>query len=265
MSETAASLAQLARNPLREKLARGELVASMTVRMSRGPEIGRIAAAAGFDSLYVDLEHSVLSLESTALVCTVAREAGVVPLVRVPALDAALIGRVLDAGAMGIIAPQIESAADARLAVACCRYPPRGQRSMATKLPLLHYRRFDTAQACEALDGSVFIAAMAETAAGLDSAAEIAAVEGVDMLLVGAQDLGASLGSPPGDEPIAAAFSRVLDAARAAGKHVGAGGIAGRTELLQRLIGQDVRYVSTGTDLAFLLAGARAARQSVGS
>ncbi len=259
------SLADIVRNPLKEKLARGELVASMTVRMARGPEIGRIAASAGFDTLYIDLEHSALSLETTALVCTVAREAGVVPLVRVPALDAALIGRVLDVGAMGIIAPQIQSAADAQRAVSCCRYPPHGERSIATGLPLLHHRSFPTPAACAALNAAVFVAVMVETPQALAHAGPIAAVDGIDMLFVGAHDLAGAMGWPEAarDAAVEDAFDQVLAAARAHGKTVGAGGVAGKQALLQRLVSKGVRYISTGSDIAFLLSAATQQAQAV--
>ena len=72
------------RNHVKEKLARGEVVASMTVRLVRGIEIARIAKTAGFDSLYVDMEHSSFSLETTSQICMAALEAGITPFVRVP-------------------------------------------------------------------------------------------------------------------------------------------------------------------------------------
>src|SRR5271169_709147 len=95
------------RNHVKEKLARGEVVASMTVRLTRGVEIARIAKTAGFDSLYVDMEHSSFSLETTGQICMAALEVGITPLVRVPGL--AEVSRVLDAGALGIIAPHVQS------------------------------------------------------------------------------------------------------------------------------------------------------------
>jgi 4-hydroxy-2-oxoheptanedioate aldolase len=92
----------LLHNHVKAKLARGEVVASMTVRLIRGIEIARIAKTAGFDSLYVDLEHASFSLETTSQICIAALEAGVTPLVRVP--SAAEVSRVLDGGALGVIA-----------------------------------------------------------------------------------------------------------------------------------------------------------------
>src|SRR5271169_4268634 len=99
-------IADVLRNPMKEKLARGEVVASMTVRLVRGIEVARIAKTAGFDSLYVDMEHSSFSLETTGQICMAALEAGVTPFVRVPGV--AEVSRVLDGGALGIIAPHVQ-------------------------------------------------------------------------------------------------------------------------------------------------------------
>src|SRR6202035_4090922 len=106
-----AKISDVLRNRGKEKLARGEVVASMTVRLVRGVEIARIAKTAGFDSLYVDMEHSSFSLGSTSQICMAALEAGITPLVRVPGL--ADVQRILDAGALGIIAPHVQSATEA--------------------------------------------------------------------------------------------------------------------------------------------------------
>src|SRR6202166_3103454 len=100
-------ISDVLRNHVKEKLARGEVVASMTVRLIRGIEIARIAKTAGFDSLYVDMEHSSFSLETTGQICMAALAAGVTPLVRVSGV--AEVSRVLDGGALGVIAPHIRS------------------------------------------------------------------------------------------------------------------------------------------------------------
>ena len=107
-----AKISDVLRNHVKEKLARGEVVASMTVRLIRGIEIARIAKTAGFDSLYVDMEHSSFSLETMGQICIAALEVGITPFVRVPGL--ADVQRILDAGALGIIAPHVSSAAEAR-------------------------------------------------------------------------------------------------------------------------------------------------------
>ena len=102
------------RNNVKDKLARGEVVASMTVRLSRSIEIARIAKTAGFDMLYIDLEHSPLTMDATGQICMACLDIGIMPAVRVPANTPDYISRILDAGALGVIAPHVRSAAEAR-------------------------------------------------------------------------------------------------------------------------------------------------------
>ena len=245
-------------NALARKLRDAQVCTSMIVRISRGPEIGRIARACGFDALYVDLEHSPLSLDTTALVCLAAREAGVTPLVRLPSPTSDVVGRVLDAGAQGVIVPHVESVDDARRAARLTHYPPRGTRSFATGLAALDYRPSAAAEACRFLDRETLTIVMIESAAALAGAGAIAAVEGIDMLLVGAHDLAAALGiAGQLDDPrILDAFERVADACHRAGKFAGAGGVAGDPALLERVAAMGYRFMSTGSDVSFLMAGA---------
>ena len=120
------------RNRLKDKLAAGEVCASMIVRLSRGSEIARIAKTAGFDALYVDLEHSTLTLEAASQICMTAVDLDVTPLVRVAGPMSEAIGRILDGGALGVIAPGVENAEDARQVVARAKYPPIGRRSASS-------------------------------------------------------------------------------------------------------------------------------------
>lgn len=251
--------ADMPRNTVREKLARDEVVASMTVRLVRGVEIARIAVTAGFDTLYVDVEHSSFSLDTTGQICMAALSAGITPLVRVATWDT--IGRVLGGGALGVIVPHVRSAEDARQAVRAARFPPLGDRSAGGALPALQYRSVPAAQANPALNEATLVAVMIETVEALDAVEEIAAVEGVDLLLVGSNDLTAEMGIPGEyDRPeLAEAFRRVIAAARAHGAHAGVGGLSTRPDKVAEFVRLGARYVSTGTDLAFLL-GACAAR-----
>src|SRR5437763_8596615 len=178
---------ELLRNHVKEKLRRDEVVASMTVRLIRGIEIARIAKTAGFDSLYVDLEHASFSLETTSQICIAALEAGVTPLVRVP--SAAEVSRVLDAGALGVIAPHVQSADEARRYVEVAKFPPLGHRSAAGPLPHLHYRSFPAAQADAALNEATILIVQFESEQALSNADAIAAVGGVDLVMIGSNDL----------------------------------------------------------------------------
>jgi 2-keto-3-deoxy-L-rhamnonate aldolase RhmA len=257
----AATAATILRNTVREKLARDEVVASMIVRLVRGIEIAQIAASAGFDTLYVDMEHGPLTLDQTGQICMAALSAGITPFVRVPALTPEYIGRVLDAGSLGIIAPHVRSAAEARTVVEMAKFPPLGTRSAAGQLPQFGFRSFPAKEANPALDAATMVIPMVETLEALDKVDEIVGVEGVDMVLVGTNDLTAEMGIPGQyDDPrVRDAFARIIAAARGRGKHVGIGGLASRPDLVAEIVRMGARFVSTGTDLGFL-AGACAAK-----
>ncbi len=252
------------RNPVKEKLARGELVASMTVRLVSGIEIVPIAKSAGFDSLYVDLEHSSLTLQATSQISIMALEAGIPALVRVPANTPEYISRVLDGGALGMIAPGVRSAEEARAVVAAARYPPAGRRGLVAGLPHFGFRGVPAAEALPALNEATLVMVQCESAASLDATEEIVAIDGIDMVMIGSNDLLADLGlAGQYDHPrLAQAYERVIAACRGRGKHVGVGGLATRPDLVAKFVRLGARYVSTGTDLAFLAAEcARRARQ----
>ena len=134
-------------NPLKTRLRQGLLCTSMIVRMARGPEIAGIAHAAGLDACYVDLEHSPLSLDMAAGLCLWLRQAGIAPLIRVASSDPASIARALDAGALGVIVPHIDGAAQAEAAVRAARFAPRGTRSWSSTQPLLGHGPASTARA----------------------------------------------------------------------------------------------------------------------
>ena len=229
---------EVVRNVVKEKLAHDQLVASMTIRLVRGVEIARMAATAGFDMIYVDLEHSTLTLEATGQICQAALSAGVTPMVRVPANTPEYIQRVLDAGALGIIAPGVRSAEEARAVVAAAKYAPLGDRGAGGALPHLEFRPFPTAEANAALNDATMVIVQFESAEAVENAEEIAAVEGVDMVLIGINDLLADLGlAGQFDHPkVREAYARAIAACRKYGKHVGVGGLP------------------TGTDIQFLLA-----------
>jgi len=252
------------KNAVKEKLARGELVASMIVRLVGGVEIVRIAKTAGFDALYIDLEHSSLTLHTASQISIMALEAGIPAFVRVPANTPEYISRVLDGGALGIVAPGVQSAEEARAVVAAAKYPPLGRRGFAPGLPQLGYGSVPASDALPAMNEATFVAVQFESAASLEVTEEIVAVEGIDMVLIGSNDLLADLGlAGQYDHPrLAEAYERTIAACRRHGRHVGIGGLGTRPDLVEKFVRLGARYVSTGNDLAFLLAECtRRARQ----
>jgi len=234
----------------------------MIVRAARGPEIGALAARAGFDALYVDLEHSPLSLETTAIICTASRHAGVVPLVRTPGLDPALIARVLDLGAQGIIVPQVSSADEAARAVAAARFPPLGHRSYSAALPALDFHRHAARDAMSMLNRNTLVGVMLESRQALDRAADIAAVDGLDFLMLGAGDLAIDAAPDIGQVDDAWLCDRIAhlgSVCRQHGRALALGGLAERPAVLQQALKDGAQLVSLGSDVTLLLAGARAA------
>lgn len=251
----AEEIAAILRNAVKDKLARGEVVASMTVRLVRSVEIAMIAKTAGFDTLYIDVEHSSFSLETTSQICIAALAAGIAPFVRVPSIRPEHVGRALDGGALGVIAPHICSPAEAQAVVRAAKFPPLGERSAAGGLPQLRYRPFPSATANAALNDATMVIVQCESGEFLEHADEIMAVDGVELALVGTNDLLAAWGlAGQYEHPrVRDAFARVIAAAQRHGKHVGVGGLATRPDLAAAFVRMGARYVSTGTDLAFLL------------
>jgi 2-keto-3-deoxy-L-rhamnonate aldolase RhmA len=258
-------IGDILRNNVKEKLARGEVVASMTVRLVRQVEIAQIAKTAGFDTIYVDMEHCSASIETTSQICMAALAAGIAPFVRVPANTPEYITRVLEGGALGVIAPHIGSAAEARAVVQAAKFLPLGARSVAGGLPHLHFRTFPTAEAYAALNDATMVMVQFENAAALAKAEEIVAVEGIDMVLVGLNDLLADWGLPGQyDHPrVREAYAHTIAACRKHGKHCGVGGLATRPDLVAEFVRMGARYVSTGTDLGFLLSACTARAKQV--
>ena len=258
-------LDELLRNGVKEKLARDEVVASMMVRLVRGVEIARIAKSAGFDTFYIDMEHCSFSLETTSQVCMAALEIGIPAFVRVPANTPEYISRVLDGGALGVIAPHVRSPQQAAEVVRYARFAPQGDRSANGGLPHLQYRSYPTEAANLALNRQTMVILMMEAVDALKRVEEIAAVDGVDMLLVGTNDLTAEWGIPGQyDDPrVAAAYERTIAACRRHGKHVGIGGLASRPDLVEKFVRMGARFVSTGTDLSFLMGACTAKAKAV--
>src|SRR4051812_19972121 len=127
-------------NSMKRKMDAGELAVGMVVRILRGVEVAAIARSAGFDCLYIDLEHCSFSLGSVSQISIAAAALGVTPLVRVPGKDKGFISRTLEAGAQGVIVPHIEKRTEAEMVVEAARFPPAGDRSLYAANPHTLFR-----------------------------------------------------------------------------------------------------------------------------
>jgi 2-dehydro-3-deoxyglucarate aldolase/4-hydroxy-2-oxoheptanedioate aldolase len=208
-------------NPVKRELARGGIAVGAFLAEFATRGIARILAAAGAEFVIYDQEHTGWSVETLAPLLDSSHAAGIVPLVRVPATERHLIAAVLDAGAMGVMVPMVESAEQARAIVSAAKYPPEGRRGVGPMYP--DEMDADLPTTLIRMNREQLVLAMVETAAGVEHVDEIAAVDGIDLLWIGHGDLTTSLGIPGrfGDERYLDAAERILTAARARGKPVG--------------------------------------------
>ena len=250
----------LVRNTTKQKLADGGLVLGFLVHHLRTVAVPLLAAASDHDFLFIDTEHGAFSVQEATQLCLAALPTGITPLVRVcaGALDEAT--RLLDNGALGIVVPHVDTAKQARHIAEVFHYPPAGTRSWGGPPPAYLYQApADVGEAQAAINDEVLTVVMIETAEAVKNAADIAAVPGIDVLLIGSFDLTTDLGVPGRmDHPkLIAAYEDVARACRKHGKVLGMGGINGQEDAT-RYIGMGARFVTNASDHAYLMEGARA-------
>ncbi|GAA3509839.1 2-keto-3-deoxy-L-rhamnonate aldolase RhmA [Streptosporangium album] len=201
-----------------DRLREGLPTLMLGIRGSRTTEVVRMAHATGHHATLIDLEHSTMSTDVAAQLCSAADSLGMTPLVRVPEREYGMIGRLLDGGAHGIVAPRIETAEQAREVARACRFPPRGQRSQLAQVPQYGMRPLPARELNPALDDAAVVQILIETPAGIARVDDIARVGGVDMIAIGANDLTAELGVP-GDYDDPRVLDAIATAARACRTH----------------------------------------------
>jgi 2-keto-3-deoxy-L-rhamnonate aldolase RhmA len=241
-------------NPARERLRRDELAIGIGVRGVRGVEVAPIMKTAGLDWLFIDLEHGATSVETAASICVAALSAGIAPLVRVPQGDLNLGTRCLDAGALGIVMPHVDTVEQAQAMVSAFRFAPQGHRSIAGNYAQLGFAPTAAADVVSAFNEAILVVAMMETPRAIDNAESIAAIPGIDVLLMGTNDLCLEMGiAGQIDHPrVTQAIDSVVAACRKHGKWAGLGGVYTK-ELLQSYIGRGMRLILAGNDISLLL------------
>ena len=217
----------------------------------------RLLARAGFAWLTVDMEHSAWDWEQASQTFAAIAEAGCVPLARIPANRHDYIKRALDLGAMGVVVPMVNSVEEAKAAVAACKYPPKGNRSVGGNLHALNFGATSTSYYAKA-DDEILIVLQCEHIAAVERADEIFRVPGIDAIFVGPNDLAASLrgpdGSPPKADLIQKTQKRILEACQKAG--VAPGIHCFSPDEAKRRSEEGWRFLAINSDLRFLLEGA---------
>jgi len=196
-------------------------------------------------------------VQETTQLCIAALPTGVTPIVRVcaGAIDEAT--RALDNGALGIVVPHVDTAAQAKRIADAFHYPPQGHRSWGGPPAVYGYKPPSTAEAQKAIDAEILTIVMLESPEAIANADAIAAVPGVDVLFIGTSDLTAELGisGQMGHPQVIAAYQAVGEACAKHGKTLGMGGVYDE-ENASRYVGMGARFILTGADHSYIMAGA---------
>lgn len=184
--------------------------------------------------------------------------AGIAPIVRVPSKDQFFISRVLDGGALGVIVPHIRSVQDAKDVVAAAKFQPQGHRSSTNGLPHFQFRSIAAKTSNPVVNANTLVIPMVETLEAVECVEELAAVDGVESLLIGTNDMTAEMGIPGDcDNPrLTEVYRKTIAACNKHGKYVGVGGLHARLDLVEKFCAMDARWVMAATDGPLLLAGA---------
>jgi 4-hydroxy-2-oxoheptanedioate aldolase len=217
----------------------------------------RFMARAGFPWLTVDMEHSHADINTAALMFGAIADAGCVPLARVPAGKHEWIKMALDCGAMGIVAPMVMNADEARAVVAATKYPPRGNRSVGGGLHALNYHATANEYYKNA-DDEILVVIQTEHIQAVEEADEIYSVPGINAIFIGPNDLAYSMRSPdgamPSPEHFEATLARILKTAKAHGLPCGLHTLSIQDAL--RRASQGFQLIAAGSELKFMLDGA---------
>ncbi len=247
-------------NPVKKLLKEGKPVVGMTATVP-SPDVALQAARLGFDFLWIEMEHSPITLESLRNIILATSGTPCVPITRVPVNELWTAKRVLDAGSLGVIFPFTSTPELARQAVAACRYPPLGRRGFGPGMASLRwpapggYRAF--------ADENVLVVVIIEQAEAVERIEEIAAVPGIDVLFIGPNDLSYSLGlSGRQDDPkLSAAIAKVLAAGK---KHGIAVGRTAGADQIDGLIKEGFQFFQASSELGLMAAGARRLLEAAG-
>jgi 4-hydroxy-2-oxoheptanedioate aldolase len=243
---------------LDERLGRASPLISAWCGMPH-PDIPGLLAREAFDVVTMDMQHGAIDFPNIVQAIPRIAAAGKPAMVRVPVGAFATASRLLDAGAAGVIAPMVNTVADARALVAHTKYPPIGERSWGPG-GAMALTGLDPAGYFARANGLTKVFAMVETRAALDIVDDILAVEGLDGIFIGPADLSIALSGgkavDPASPAVDAALAHALARARAAGKAIGVYAHIPERAILFRDRGYD--RIATASDVGFLRAGAQA-------
>jgi 2-dehydro-3-deoxyglucarate aldolase/4-hydroxy-2-oxoheptanedioate aldolase len=240
-------------NQTKKRLEAGEIALGSSIQQYGSPEVARAMAAAGFEFVFIDMEHGAFGLETTTRLVRACVDRGLTAIVRVPELLYSLVARALDNGAQGIIFPRVESPELLEEAISWTRFPPVGIRGYGLSAPQLEYESHSFAEAIEHANANTLVVVQFETVRAIEIREELLSVKGIDVAMIGPADLSVSLGvAGDFDHPkVIGAICAFIESCRKRGI---APGIQCRTSALARKwLARGMRFVGTGSEHAFLL------------
>jgi 2-keto-3-deoxy-L-rhamnonate aldolase RhmA len=247
-------------SPVKRRLREGRPVFAATITSASLEAAARMAEL-GFDFLWIEMEHSPITLETLRNMVLATRGLPALPFARVPVNEIWTAKRVLDAGVSGVIFPFTSTPELARQAVAACRYPPAGRRGSGAGLAQRSWPDrecySDSDHYYDSADRNVTVIAIVEEALAVERIEEIAATPGVDVIFIGTSDLSFSLGLR-GDQrhpKLQEAIARVIDASKKHGKFLGRP--AGTPEQVAEYLKEGFLLFLAPTDMDFMAAGAK--------
>jgi 2-keto-3-deoxy-L-rhamnonate aldolase RhmA len=236
---------------LRKRVLAGECVYGMMIRQARDPGAPAIYAAAGYDFAFIDMEHGNYSMETVADLIRGAKSAGIAPVIRIPHLETHFISRVLDAGAEGIMIPMTSTKEQAEAIVGCSKYTSLGHRGFGTQTGQTDYKPLKAVEFMKEANEHTLIIAQIETQEAVENIDAILGVEGIDVGLIGPNDLSISLGIPDqmNSETLLKAIDRVVETAKkrkkATGIHIG------NIEAIKKWRSKGMTVLAYSTDVSF--------------
>lgn len=242
-------------NPVKQRLAEGRAVLAATISTA-SVEIAAQTAALGFDFLWIEMEHSPITLETLRHMVLATRGLPALPFARVPVNEFWTAKRVLDQGVSGVIFPFTSTPELAAQAAAACHYPPAGRRGSGASLAQFTWPSRDPYYDCA--DANIVVIAMIEEACAVECIDEIAATPGIDALFIGTSDLSFSLGLRGQQEHplVLEAVAKVAAAGKRHGKYLGRP--AWTPAKVEQYLDQGFQLFQAPTEIGFLTAGAQA-------
>ena len=214
----------------------------------------RLMSRVGFPWLTVDMEHSPIAWDEAALLFGAIADAGCVPLCRVPFSEYQLIKRALDAGAMGIVVPMVNTVEQAKAAIAAAKYPPQGNRSVGGGLHALNFGA-TAGDYYRYANDEILVVLQTESPEGVENAEEIYSLPGCDAIFVGPNDLQFQMRGPDGKDPSReeheAMMQRVLEVGKRVGTPVGLH--VQSVEDVELRVKEGWQFIALGSELKFMV------------